>query len=686
MWNNNGGYNLINFSDLSKKEWDKLENKYFNRINTIEDDNFKPHYYQLDILNKYENDKFEKINHSVILPTGTGKTFLAAFMFLNYKSAFKNDFMLFTTHRTEILTNAYNRFKSICKNDDFLLVNDENINNIDSIYLKGKNLFITNKRLKNLIDKNIFSKDQFGIIFYDEAHHFDNSTNTNIFEYIYNFFKPKNNIALTATPERMSGMKDITSIFDNVLYKMSLHEAIEKNLVCDIDYYLIKDDSGITLNEADLANEMKLIIKVDNDKRNNLVLKSINDYFFDDSTTLIFCINIDHAKKINNLLINNGFKSDFLVSGDINRNIKINDFINKEINFLCVVDIFNEGIDIKEISNVIFLRPTKSKTIFTQQLGRGLRKYNNKVLKVVDIATNINIKNYWIDRFQCFMSPFNIKKLIDKNELIFKGVKLYIDRLIKEDFITLIKKQNEYAMSNLCNKFKVWPLECIDKNSGKKIKYKLIFNNNFTNWFEIFEFVNDEWVIIDIFNYDKYIYYKQSGVNFKNFNILLFLKKTKSFNDEKSEFIINNFNYIINNAKTQKISFPYNYGIKFFKDVKSIKNDTLLYKKFSNDYKAFIKKVDDGFILLKDSYIYPYHRELYSKKVVDFWDKLKIPKNHNTLFKITKDEHFVSGSLLTDVIVGGNSSINNELYIKSENLSLRDYFIKLINKKLNADF
>ncbi|WP_338959794.1 DEAD/DEAH box helicase [Spiroplasma endosymbiont of Tiphia femorata] len=109
---------------------------------------------------------------------------------------------------------------------------------------------------------------------------------------------------------------------------------------------------------------------------------------------LIFCINITHAQIVARFLQNQGLKADFLTSkNQTNRSKIINDFKNRIINYLCVVNIFNEGIDIPEIDTIILLRPTNSKTVYLQQLGRGLRKTETKhCLEVYDLIANIDKK------------------------------------------------------------------------------------------------------------------------------------------------------------------------------------------------------------------------------------------------------------------------------------------------------
>ncbi len=526
----------------------------------------------------------------------------------------------------------------------------------------------------------MFNENQFEIIFYDEAHHFDNESETNTFDYIFKYFKPINNIALTATPERRKGLESITKIFKNILCEMQLHEAIKKNLVCEIDYYLLGDKSGIELSSQDLKSDVKLLIKADNIERNNLVLESIRNYISDCATTIIFCINIDHAKKINNLLIKNGYNSSYLVSGDEKRKEKLNRFANKQINYLCVVDILNEGIDIPHIDSIIFLRPTQSKTIYLQQLGRGLRKKENKKLKVIDIATNINIKDYWINRFCNILSDVQIIDWLENDISIFEGINLYLDKLSKTDLLKKLKEQKRDIYDSKCKNYITWDLECYVKNTKNVKKFTLIFDDLCKNWFEIFEKSNDGYKLFDIYNCDMQLEYKYYGLNFEEFDIIKFLKITKKNDVVNSNFILNNIENIIRNARKKVHNLPYNYSLKYFPSSKTIKDNTLLFYEFKNGKKARVMKISTGYYLLKDSYIAPYKRNIISKEVIDFYNLIKVPHGYKEFWKVEKDYFFKRFRILSDIVVGGKSSFPNIFCIEKSNKSLRNYYISNVAK------
>lgn len=166
-------------------------------------------------------------------------------------------------------------------------------------------------------------------------------------------------------------------------------------MLAKFDYYCI-DDIQSNLAGVDLSNDQQVFKALNNDTRNQLLFDMIKNYIgvYHQPLALVFCINIEHAEIISNFLNQKGLKAAYLTSKTNHvRHKIISDFKKRKINYLCVVNMFNEGIDVPEIDSIILLRPTNSKTIFLQQLGRGLRKTINKnKLAVYDLIANIDQK------------------------------------------------------------------------------------------------------------------------------------------------------------------------------------------------------------------------------------------------------------------------------------------------------
>ena len=271
-----------------------------------------------------------------------------------------------------------------------------------------------------------FSKlpaDYYDYIVIDEAHH----STANSYRELFKHFAPKVLLGLTATPERMDGTSLLPDFGGKITAEIRLPEALEQGLLSPFQYYCISDDTDLT-DEAIWRGgkyiDSELSVRLCTKQRTALIVKTLNYYLADEQKVkaLCFCTDKDHAKFTAESLSTAGLKADYLVSGDTEQaKNKRKEVVNKlrrgEINYLCVVDIFNEGVDIPEIDTVLFLRPTESLTIFLQQLGRGLRLCPEKeVLTVFDFVAHVNKKFDFESRFRALLKKgdggIDIKKQI----------------------------------------------------------------------------------------------------------------------------------------------------------------------------------------------------------------------------------------------------------------------------------
>lgn len=388
LWNEN----LVDLSDeqqrlqlMSRLEYNRLLTNSNNQQSLAS--NYFLYDFQNELINKLKlRRKLKKTKHLIVMATGVGKTVVSAFDYLNQVEENNNQKLsiLFLAHQREIIEQAIITFRKVINDKNFATILNSKKNNFQE-----RHLFATVQTVHRHLKK--FKPQQFDIIIFDEAHHLGAKT----FHTILQYFQPQQIIGLTATPEREDN-KNIINYFDNEFaHELRLWDAINEKLLSPFDYYCI-DDIPADLTGIDLNNEQQLFKKLNTDSRNKLLLDVINDYigFYSNRVCLIFCINITHAQIIVRFLQNQGLKADFLTSkNQSNRSKIINNFKKKIINYLCVVNIFNEGVDIPEIDTIILLRPTNSKTVYLQQLGRGLRKTENKYcLEVYDLIANIDKK------------------------------------------------------------------------------------------------------------------------------------------------------------------------------------------------------------------------------------------------------------------------------------------------------
>ena len=319
----------------------------------------------------------------VIAATGAGKTYMSAFDVIN----FKPKKMLFLVHREEILRSAEETFKKLAKNKDIktgLLTGSRK--DLDSDYL-----FSTIQSMNNNLEK--FSPDHYEYIVVDEAHHAASPTYKRVMDY----FKPKFLLGMTATPER-GDSENIFNLFDNNLaLEVRLHEALEQNLVIPFHYFGITDIEGVNLSDVKLDNMAEVATRLKINERVDFIIEKMNFYGYSGDTqkTIGFCITVDHAEYMANEFNKRGIESICLVGShspekraEAIRRLQSDE---DDLKVIFTVDIFNEGVDIPTINQVLMLRPTNSPIVFIQQLGRGLRKHNSKeFLTVLDFIGNHN--------------------------------------------------------------------------------------------------------------------------------------------------------------------------------------------------------------------------------------------------------------------------------------------------------
>ena len=276
-----------------------------------------------------------------------------------------------------------------------------------------------------------FSPTDFDYLIVDECHH----AAANTYQRIFTYFHPKFILGLTATPERSDG-EDMLELFQNVAHKMDLKTAVERGILVPIRCVRVKTNidltdvriNGIKYNSQDL--ESKLFIP----ERNQLIVDAYLRYV-NGKKTVIFCASVDHAAEIAKLLRDNGVKAEAVSGRD---RVEIRDKILKDYetgstNVLCACDLLNEGWDSPHTTVLFMARPTMSKTIYMQQLGRGTRRCPGKDdLLVIDFVDNANMFNMPyslhrvldISKYQPMayvLAPENKRKL--DQDMLFKGEK-----------------------------------------------------------------------------------------------------------------------------------------------------------------------------------------------------------------------------------------------------------------------
>jgi superfamily II DNA or RNA helicase/HKD family nuclease len=321
----------------------------------------------------------------IIAATGTGKTYLSAFDVQSYQPTR----LLFIAHREELLDGAIKTFTSLFNNEELC----GKITGTKKEYNK-RFVFSTIQSLSKDSTLELFEKHTFDYIIVDEFHHAEAATYKKVLAY----FEPQFLLGLTATPERMDG-RDVLSLCDNnVVYEIRLRDALEAKLLAPFHYFGLSD-STVDYDKVKLINghyeEDSLAKALSTNQRVESIIEKVILYGYDGENLhgLGFCVNIDHAHYMSQEFNKRGFETTFLTGKDSvehrSNTIKRLENPNDKLTIIFTVNIFNEGIDIPRVNLMLFLRPTESSTIFIQQLGRGLRKIDDKeYVTVLDFIGN----------------------------------------------------------------------------------------------------------------------------------------------------------------------------------------------------------------------------------------------------------------------------------------------------------
>ena len=413
----------------------KISKEY---VNTTAYFDLKPHNYQSEILEKLEVERnvHQRFRNLIVAATGTGKTVISGFDYQQFKLKNKSAKLLFIAHRKEILTQARATFQGILKDNNFgeLWVDGIIPNNFEYV-------FASVQSLNNKINELKLTPEYYDFIIVDEVHHISASS----YRPIINYFKPQILLGLTATPERMDNENILEDFCNRIAAEIRLPEALNQKLLSPFQYFGISDSIDLSnvawQNGRYVASELTNLYTA-NDRRVNEIINNLNKYTKDiyDLRALGFCVSIEHAKYMAEKFCLAGLKAEYLTSTNTqNREFLKQQLIKKEINYLFVVDIFNEGVDIPEIDTVLFLRPTESLTVFLQQLGRGLRLAHGKdCLTVLDFVGNARPEYNFENKFRALIGKTNTtvqKELEDSFPHLPLGCSIILEKKAKENIL-----------------------------------------------------------------------------------------------------------------------------------------------------------------------------------------------------------------------------------------------------------
>ena len=385
LWNDEHTLAFKDFIDSYRQEYlnEKMIRKQRRQaisesVVKLEDYQLKPNKMQIAFVKSVMEMREKQIDRALLLSsTGTGKSLASAFMLREMKAKKA----LFIVHREQIAKQTLKSFKRVFGTSKTYGLLSGNSREFGAEYL-----FATMQMMSKDEILSHYTPEEFDVIILDECHH----AGAESYQKIMRYFKPKFWLGMTASPD--TNQYDIYSIFNHhIAYEIRLQQALEEDLLCPFHYFGITDleiNGEVFDDNAGVKNFSNLI----SDARVDYVIEKANYYGFsgDRVKGLIFCSRKDEAKELSKKFNERGLRTEVL-TGEDNQERRENviarltddEKIDNQLDYIFTVDIFNEGVDIPEINQVIMLRPTQSPVVFVQQLGRGLRKCEGKEYVVV---------------------------------------------------------------------------------------------------------------------------------------------------------------------------------------------------------------------------------------------------------------------------------------------------------------
>ena len=725
LWNHSNTYSYNEFIGAYRVHYEEYKKVKQKEKIELPSKQLIPNSMQQAFISSLRN--IRNLNESkalLISATVTGKTYASAFALQdqNPKRA------LFLVHREQIAKQALQSYKNVFGNTKTFGLLSGNSKDTDVDYL-----FATMQTMSKKEVYSSFAPDTFDTIIIDEAHRIGAKS----YQEIMDYFKPKFWLGMSASPERTDDF-DVYAAFDhNIAYEIRLQQALEENLLCPFHYFGITDllTNG---NETDFTDFNYLT----SNQRVDYIIEQTNYYGYSGERVkgLMFCSSKKEAAALSERLNLRGYRT-LALSGEDSQEKRedaidrlVSNTRNDYLQYILTVDIFNEGVDIPEINQVVLLRPTQSPIVFVQQLGRGLRKSQDKEYVVIlDFIGNYK-NNFMIpialsgDRSY---NKDNIRRYVMEGERIIPGSStIHFDEISKKQIFASIDTANfadikliKDSYKNLKNKLGKIPT-LMDFETYGEIDVQRIFDN---------KSLGSYYAFLKKYEKDYKIRLNELEESFIKFICTKLANGKRKTELEVLNDLINNQDYIFpNNLSQTNImniftnEFPTGSGKNTFKDCIFMENKKIS-KSFktcleNNDFKSMLKEIieygldhynkyykntykDTNFVLYQ-KYTYEdacrllnwQHNEVplniggykYDQTTKTFPVFINYDKANDIQDTIKYEDHFINESQLIAISKSGRTTssddVQNFLYAKERGIEVHLFVRKNKDDKTSKEF
>ena len=481
--------------------------------------------------------------------------------------------------------------------------------------------------------------DYYNYLVVDEAHH----AVAPILKRVIQYYDTDFTVGLTATDQRPD-KKKLETVFGTYSTSLSLKEAMEKEIVAKANVYRIEtniDLSKVRFNGKDYVNaDLEKRIRVTS--RNELIVNVLKEYFLEGEAGkrqgVIFCVNVAHANEMARLLNQAGILASSYTRQAKNPDAIMNAFKQKKIRFLCACNMISEGWDYPELGILVMARPTLSKVLYLQQIGRGLRKTDTKKnVIVIDVVDEYGSMVKACNMHSIFANPYyvpfgDITKMDYKqgDMVIIDGMEERIERISEVDIDSFEDKYGSYlsqeqiareyfvstgTVTSWIKKRKIIP--SVEYKFGSRSIYLFSPDDveKYRKELNIKEH-NDSTIKQDFFDF---LEERDYSLSYKMPFMLSFIKAVNAIGDADIEKVLDGYiefyqHRIDRGLPVDRSTCPYN--AKTLKDRKAISRNML-----TNPFKKFERK---RFLYCsKDLSVISMNHALYSQMTEEDWTRVK---------------------------------------------------------------